>query len=125
VRAIVKVDPKGRITIPLYIREAVGLEPFSYAEVEVSEDNKSIIIKPISKSGEVLVDIKVTLNNIDDFTRVLKTILAEGVEVRLLKCRSVDDKGYSCIFTLTLLDRVLAEHIGRKLKDSGIKVEIL
>lgn len=124
-RAIVKVDPKGRITIPLYIRETVGLEPFSYAEVEVSEDGKSIIIKPVSKSGEVLVDIKVTLNNINDFMQVLKTILAEGVEVRLLKCRSMDNKEYSCIFTLTLLDRILAEHIGRKLKDSGIKVEIL
>ena len=124
-RAVVKIDPKGRITIPLYIRESVGLEPFSYVEIEVCEDGKSIVIKPISKSGEVLVDLRVMLSNIDDFMRVLRTILAEGVEVRLLKCRSSSNSEYDCTFTLTLLDRVLAEHIESKLKESGIKAKIL
>ncbi|MCD6085060.1 MAG: hypothetical protein J7J20_05925 [Desulfurococcales archaeon] len=124
-RAIVKIDPKGRITIPLYIRESVGLEPFSYAEVEVGSDGKSIVIKPISRSGEVLIDFKVSLSNINDFMKVLKTLLAEGVEVRLLKCRSSADNEYDCVLTLTLLDRSLAEHLENKLKCEGIKAEIL
>ena len=123
-RAIVKIDPKGRITVPLYIREVVGLEPLSYAEIEVGSDGRSIIIKPISKSGEALVDVKVSLRSLEDFTKVLKVILAEGAEVRLLKCRSANSEGYSCVFTLTLLDRILAERIEEKIKEIGIKAEI-
>lgn len=123
-KAVVRIDPKGRITIPLYIREAIGLEPFSYVEVEVSDNGKSVVIRPISKPGEVLVDIRASLKTVEDFTKLLELILAEGAEIRLLKCRSVNGEGYDCVFTLTLLDKSLAEYIGKKIQDIGIKVTI-
>ena len=53
----VKIDSRGRITIPEAIRETLGFSDVAYLEIE---DNKIIITKefdPIKKIDEMLDDI--------------------------------------------------------------------
>jgi AbrB family looped-hinge helix DNA binding protein len=44
---LVRVDPRGRVTIPVEIRRAIGLEPGQ--RVEVCLQGKNIVLKPIPR----------------------------------------------------------------------------
>jgi len=119
-KAIVKVDGKGRVTIPLYIREAIGLEPGSYVEVEVI-DNKEVRIKPLSLSNEVLAEVHVRLKNTEEMHKLIDVIVSEGADIRLLRCKSQNTEGYSCILTIGVIDAELVDVI----RDSLVKSRII
>ncbi len=123
-KALVKVDSKGRVTIPLYIREALGIEPESYVELEVSREEGVIILRPASTPGETAVDFDVILRKVEDIQPLTSAILESGSEVRMMRCYK-EDNGYRCQITVLLLDMRAAEKLKEKIVSKGLKVASL
>ena len=121
-KAIVKVDGKGRITIPLYIRESIGLEPDSYVEVEVIEGGKELRLRPIAKSDEVLADLTVELHSINDLHKLIDEVVREGADIKLLKCRSLNEERYSCTITIGVIDVELVEILRSTLSKARLPI---
>jgi len=121
-RALVKVDSKGRVTIPLYLREAIGIEPESYVELEVNRDEGVIILRPASTPGELAVDFEVILNRAEDVQQLTAAIVESGGEVRLLRCYREEGDRYRCQVTTLVLDLKAAELLKNKVSERGLKV---
>ena len=121
-KAIVKVDGKGRITIPLYIRESIGLEPDSYVEIEVIESGKELRLRPIAKSDEVLADLTVELHNINDLHKLIEEVVREGADIKLLKCRSLNEERYSCTITIGVIDVEMVEILRSTLSKARLPI---
>ncbi|MCD6323637.1 MAG: hypothetical protein J7L55_00800, partial [Desulfurococcales archaeon] len=82
VRALVKIDSKGRVTIPMYLREALGLRPESYVELWVDEASGTIVMRPYEHGDEYLVDVEMLLPAPEDLEKVIRVVVDEGAEVR-------------------------------------------
>ena len=121
-KAIVKVDGKGRITIPLYIRESIGLEPDSYVEIEVIESGKELRLRPIAKSDEVLADLTVELHSINDLHKLIEEVVREGADIKLLKCRSLNEERYSCTITIGVIDVEMVEILRSTLSKARLPI---
>lgn len=120
-RAISKVDSKGRITIPMFIREELNIEPDSYVEMEYSREDRALVIRPLTRAGELLVDIHVELSDVDQLQRALSTIINEGSEIRMLRCLLANDR-YCCVITAVVIDFTIANAIRESLVGSGVNV---
>ena len=120
-RIIAKVDGKGRVTIPLFIREILGIEPDSYVEIVVDERSKELKIKPIARSGEVLVDVSLELIDVNDIHKALNKIIEEGAEIKMLKCGLSKDR-YVCTVTIGLISSDLVDALKKALISEGIKI---
>ena len=120
-RAISKVDSKGRITIPMFIREELNIEPDSYVEMEYSREDRALVIRPLTRAGELLVDIHVELSDVDQLQRALSTIINEGSEIRMLRCVLANDR-YGCVITAVVIDFTIANAIRESLVGSGVNV---
>ncbi len=121
-KAIVKVDGKGRITIPLYIRESVGLEPDSYVEIEVVEGGKELRLRPIARSDEVLADLTIELHSINDLHKLIDEVVKEGADIKLLRCRSLGEERYSCTITIGVIDIELVEILRSTLSKAKLPI---
>ncbi len=121
-KTVVKVDSKGRITLPLFIREKVNIEPDSYVEIELPEGGKELILKPFVKSGQ-LVDLEVRLKSIEELQTLLDIIQAEGAELKILKCRA-SPEGVTCETSVVVLDYVMARKLRERLEGEGLKAII-
>ncbi len=117
-----KIDSKGRITIPLFIREMLGLEPEMYVAIEINKDDNTLIIKPISSSGELLADFEVVLNRPEQIQDLIKAVVDEGAEVRFLKCFNDQEGNSSCIITVAVVDMKAASLLRERMRKYGIKV---
>lgn len=42
-----RVQTKGQVVIPRAVREAIGVSPGDYVEVETSEDRRAAVIRPV------------------------------------------------------------------------------
>ncbi len=116
---IVKVDSRGRIFIPQALREALGLEPRSFVEIELDQISKKLIIKPITSSGEVLLNMEVFINKAEDIVKIVNVVLENGVEVKLLKCFPNPEK---CSITVGVLDPNIIKQLTEALEREGIKI---
>ncbi|MEM4893622.1 MAG: ACT domain-containing protein, partial [Desulfurococcaceae archaeon] len=86
IKELVKVDSKGRITIPLSVREAFDIREGMNLLVVADTDEKSITLSPVPEKAK-LVEIIV---RVEDRPGVLATIsrsLADnGVDIVFIKC---------------------------------------
>ena len=119
-KAIVRVDSKGRITIPLYIREEVGVEPESYVEISVN-NKKEIIIKPVTKSGELIISMKIVLREPKDIVHIIDKLIKEGADVIEFKCRKEEGE-FICTIILSVIDYTMASHIKNVVNKEGLTV---
>ncbi|MEM3365544.1 MAG: ACT domain-containing protein [Candidatus Methanomethyliaceae archaeon] len=58
---IMKVDSKGRITIPSHMRGELGMKEGSYASVMINRQDKSIVIRPFAGSHAKLVEMRLMI----------------------------------------------------------------
>ncbi|MEM1927268.1 MAG: AbrB family DNA-binding protein [Acidilobaceae archaeon] len=58
---IVKVDPKGRLTIPQSVREALGIEPGMHIVMVADLEKREIELTPLSAPPEKLYEIELRL----------------------------------------------------------------
>jgi len=88
--SIVKVDPKGRVTIPLYIREAMDVHEGRYLVIIADVEKKEIVLTPITRSAENIYEIRVELQDkpgaLAEFSKLLSDM---KLDVLLSKCSTV------------------------------------
>ena len=60
---LVKVDSKGRITIPQTIRESLGIEAGMLVAMLADAEKKEIIVSPILAENAKVVQIEVTMQD--------------------------------------------------------------
>ncbi|MEM1619849.1 MAG: hypothetical protein QXU97_01380 [Fervidicoccaceae archaeon] len=60
---ILKVDPKGRITIPLVLREALGIQEGRLLLAIADTEKKELVITPLVPSEKQIYEIKVELSD--------------------------------------------------------------
>lgn len=60
---LVKVDSKGRITIPQTIRESLGIEAGMLVAMLADTEKKEIIVSPIMAENAKVVQIEVTMQD--------------------------------------------------------------
>ncbi len=120
-KALVKVDSKGRITIPLYIREALNIGPDSYVELEVIKEKGVILIRGAATPGETAVDFDIVLNDLKGLQDVISVIISSGSELKFMKC--VKENGrHKCSITVLTLDLRSAEELKEEFIKRGLKV---
>ncbi len=120
-KALAKLDSKGRVTIPLYMREALGLRPDSYVELWVDEAAGTIVLKPYEHGDEYLIDVEVYLPAPEDLERLVRIVVNEGAEVRVLKCNEEGGKT-KCVLTASVIDAKAGIHLGERLVEEGLSI---
>ncbi|MCQ5362236.1 MAG: ACT domain-containing protein [Candidatus Methanomethylicia archaeon] len=58
---IVKVDSKGRITIPAHMRAELGMKEGSYASVRLNREDRSVVVRLFAGSQAKLVEIRLMI----------------------------------------------------------------
>jgi|YelNatPaOPRAMG01_1025707.scaffolds.fasta_scaffold01516_27 AbrB family looped-hinge helix DNA binding protein len=58
---IVKVDSKGRITIPAHMRTELGMKEGSYASVRLNREDRSVVVRLFAGSQAKLVEIRLMI----------------------------------------------------------------
>jgi len=116
----VRLDSKGRVTIPSIIREELGLGPNSIVEVESDPERGVIVIRPVSSEG-VIVSVSVEVPSMEGVSDVIAAASETGSELRYLRC-GAGDKGVRCEVVITLLDYSMVKELVDRLGHAGIKV---
>lgn len=119
-RSVVKIDSKGRITIPQHIREPLGVGLGTYFEVIADPERKQIVLKPLFKGRDegVAVEASIKLKEIKDLQEVITICSEGGYEIISLSC--LYGEVYECALTIYAIDDV---QVGR-LKELLSKYEI-
>lgn len=112
---LLKVDEKGRITIPLSARELIGIEPGMFVELLVDSSTKTMVVKPLTTG--VIASYRLRLRERKDIVDVISTILEEGSELRYVECGEVE-----CVAGVLVIDTVMVEKLAEKLQVRGVSV---
>ena len=87
---IVRVDSKGRITIPLFIREALDIEEGRFLVLIGDIERKEIILTPVSSEKGIVYEINVELQDrpgaLADFSAVIKDL---GLDILASRCSTI------------------------------------
>jgi AbrB family looped-hinge helix DNA binding protein len=85
-RELVKVDSKGRITIPLSIREAFGIREGMNILLFADLDEKKIFLSPIPEHAR-LAELTIRVEDRPGVVaEISKTLADHGVDIIALKC---------------------------------------
>lgn len=108
IKFLVKIDNKGRITIPQHVRESLGIGLGTYFEVVADFEKKQIVLKPLfkGKAEGVTVEVKVKLKEINELQDIIKTCIDGGYDVISLSC--IYGEAYECVLDVYAIDDVQA-----------------
>lgn len=117
IKAIVKIDSKGRVTIPQHIREPLGIGLGTYFEVVADLEKKQLVMKPLFKGRAegLIVEVKVRLEELKDLEAVINSCVGSGYDIISLNC--LHGGTYECVLNVYAIDYVqvnkLRELLGR------------
>lgn len=60
-QVIMKIDSKGRLTIPAYIREELGMKEGSYAAVRINRDERSVVVSLFAGAQARLAELRLII----------------------------------------------------------------
>jgi AbrB family looped-hinge helix DNA binding protein len=87
---LVKVDSKGRITIPQTIRESLGIEAGMLVAMLADTEKKEIIVSPIMAENAKVVQIEVTMQDRPGALAKVTSKLSElKVDIIANRCTSI------------------------------------
>ncbi len=88
--AIVKVDSKGRVTIPQTVRESLGISPGMTLALIADIDRREILISPISEKSARVYEIVVEMvDRPGALAMVTKALAEQGVDIIASRCASI------------------------------------
>ncbi|MEB3774903.1 MAG: AbrB family DNA-binding protein [Desulfurococcales archaeon] len=88
--AIVKVDSKGRITIPQTMRETIGVEPGMLMAVIADTDKREIIVSPIYGKGNIIYEVEVALiDRPGAIAQVADALARNNIDVIAQRCTTI------------------------------------
>jgi looped-hinge helix DNA binding domain, AbrB family len=87
---LVKVDSKGRITIPQTIRESLGIEAGMLVAMLADTEKKEIIVSPIMAENAKVIQIEVTMQDRPGALAKVSSKLSElKVDIIANRCTSI------------------------------------
>ena len=115
---IVRVDSKGRITIPQFLREALDIEEGRFLVLIGDIDRKELILTPISSERGTVYEIAVEMQDrpgaLADFTSVLKEL---DLDILVSRCSTIQRGEIGeCTVIVEPVKEVSVEGIENKLK---------
>lgn len=102
--SLVKVDSKGRITIPQTIRETLGIEAGMLVAMLADSEKKEIIVSPISADNAKVVEIDITMiDRPGALAKITEKMSELKVDIVANKCTSIARKEEGeCVFIVDL-----------------------
>jgi len=85
-RELIKVDSKGRITIPSSIREIFGIREGMSILIYADVDEKKIVLSPIPEQAKLVEIIALVDDRPGVVAEMSKTLADRGVDIVALKC---------------------------------------
>ncbi|MCE4606015.1 MAG: AbrB family transcriptional regulator [Desulfurococcales archaeon] len=87
---IVRMDAKGRVTIPALIRETLGINEGMYLVIIGDSDSKEIILTPIISSGQNVYEITVEFQDVPGaFASVSDELARQGADQITTRCSTI------------------------------------
>ncbi len=87
---IVRVDSKGRITIPMVIRETLGIVEGMYVILMADSEKKEILVAPLVPPKAKLVEIHVQMiDKPGALAEVAEKLAKMGVDLIISKCSTI------------------------------------
>ncbi|MFN4046030.1 MAG: AbrB/MazE/SpoVT family DNA-binding domain-containing protein [Acidilobaceae archaeon] len=127
VSEIVKVDSKGRITIPQTMREALGIEPGMVMAIIADFDKREIIVSPITGKGEMIYELDLYLVDRPGSLASVTDVLAKHkADIVASKCASIargEEAGCTIIVDMSMADTDV-ETIRRELEDLDAVIQV-
>lgn len=101
---IVKVDSKGRVTIPLVVREALGIVEGMNIILIADPDKREIVLTPLPSTESKLYELRIEFKDVPGALAKTSEKLAElGVDQVTTQCTTVKRGEYAeCIIIVDL-----------------------
>ncbi len=101
---IVKVDSKGRVTIPLVVREALGIVEGMNIILISDPDKREIVLTPLPSTESKLYELRIEFKDVPGALAKTSEKLAElGVDQVTTQCTTVKRGEYAeCIIIVDL-----------------------
>jgi len=122
--AIVKVDSKGRITIPQTMRETIGVEPGMLMAIIADTDKREIIVSPIYGKGNIIYEVEVTLiDRPGAIAQVADALARSNIDVIAQRCTTImrGQEG-SCTIIVDMSKSPLSEE---ELKNLLVRLDVV
>jgi len=127
VSTLVKVDSKGRVTIPQSIRDLMGIKPGMLVSVVADVHKKEIIMSPIYSSLDKIYEINVDLKDRPGALATVTSLLAEhNINIIATRCTTImsGEEG-NCVIVADLSKSELdAESIRRRLEELEVVLQV-
>ncbi|MEB3691376.1 MAG: AbrB/MazE/SpoVT family DNA-binding domain-containing protein [Caldisphaeraceae archaeon] len=93
ISGLVKVDSKGRITIPQTMRENLGIEPGMLVVLLADSEKKEILISPILTEDAKVIELNIDLKDEPGaLARLIDKMAEYKVDIITNKCMSITRK---------------------------------
>ncbi|AFZ71079.1 looped-hinge helix DNA binding domain, AbrB family [Caldisphaera lagunensis DSM 15908] len=90
ITGIVKVDSKGRITIPQTMRENLGIEPGMLVALLADGDKKEIVINPILSENAKVLELNVDMiDKPGSLAKVIDKLAEYKIDIISNRCTSI------------------------------------
>jgi len=123
----VKVDSKGRITIPQAVREALGVEPGMLMALIADFDKREIIVSPIATKPEAVYELDLNLVDKPGSLAAVTGVLAKHkADIIASKCASIargEEASCTIIVDMSMSD-VDADSIKRELEELEAVIQV-
>jgi AbrB family looped-hinge helix DNA binding protein len=87
---IVRVDSKGRVTIPAYMREELGMHDGSYASVRIDRESQTISVGLFAGPGAKLVQMKMVISDRPGaLARIARTLSELNLDLLISNSRTI------------------------------------
>ncbi len=127
VSEIVKVDSKGRITIPQTMREALGIEPGMIMAIIADFEKREIIVSPITGKGEMIYELDLYLvDKPGSLASVTEVLARHKADIVASKCTSIargEEAGCTIVIDMSIADTDV-ETIRRELEDLDVVIQV-
>ncbi|MEM2348166.1 MAG: AbrB family DNA-binding protein [Acidilobaceae archaeon] len=124
---IIKVDSKGRITIPQTIREALNVEPGMLMALIADLDKKEIIVNPITTRGESIYEFDLYLiDKPGSLAKVTSVIANYKADIVASKCASIArGEEANCVLIVDMSTaRIDAESLKKELENLDVVIQV-
>ena len=124
ITSLVKVDSKGRVTIPMFVREALEIHEGRHLIAIADIDKKEIILTPLSSTAENIYEIRVEMQDkpgaLVEISKILKEL---GLDQLITRCSTLKRGEIGeCTFITEPIEgkEVDIEDIKKRLEESNI-----
>ncbi len=123
-KEITKVDSKGRITIPLVIREALDVREGMSIVIIANVEKKEIVLTPLPRESRLLEVMFEIVDRPGSLAEVTSELAKTGVDLVLTKCTTIKrGEVAECSIVIDISKSIIASV--KELEELLAKIEVV